>query len=130
MNTVIIKQYSTLPLLKYDISEKTLTRYNITEEMMDNVAVTFSMFDIENEEYVILNKKARIWYKEDKYEYPESGEYVLIYEFNKNETSKVGLYNCEFKLSILNPYCNILTLPNNEYIRVNIQPSNTKVKLI
>ena len=60
MNTVIIKQYSTLPLLKYDISEKTLTRYNITEEMMDNVAVTFSMFDIENEEYVILNKKARI----------------------------------------------------------------------
>lgn len=130
MMNFIIKQHSTLPLLTFPISEKLIERINITKDMLENVGVTFSMYDVENDEYVILNKKAKIWYRDDIYEYSDDNDYVLVYEFTKNDTAKYGIFNCEFKLSFLNPYCKIITLPNDGYIRVNIQPSKTKVNLI
>lgn len=127
---IFVNQYSTLPLITFPITEKIMRDYNITDEMMENIAVTFSMYSVDNDEYVILNKKGDIWYREDIYEENGIDKYTLTYKLNKRDTSICGKYECEFKVSFLKPYCHIITLPNKNKINLYISDSHTKVRLV
>lgn len=125
-----IKQYSTSPILKFPIDQKIMEKFNITDEMMENVAVTFSMFDIKEEQYVIANNIANISYRKDITETPYEFKYTLYYTFNSLDTNKYGNFIGEFKLTFLGDYCGTITLPNNDYINIVIMKSTTKTNIV
>ena len=96
-----IKQYSDHPLLKFPLTQKLMEKYNITHDMMENVAVTFSMYNEDEGEYEIANNSGDVFYRDKIEEIPYEDRYTLIYKFNKIETNKVGRYSGEFKLTFL-----------------------------
>jgi hypothetical protein len=124
-----IKQHSTIPILKFPITQKLMERFNISDEMMENVAVTFSMFNDSEEQYTIANKKGEISYREDIQETPYETKYTLYYVFDEIDTFNHGRYSGEFKLNFIGDYCGTITLPNNEYINISISKTYTKTKI-
>ena len=127
-----IKQNSTFPLLKFPISENLMRKYNISDEMMENVAITFSMTNDEGH-YFIANKSGELFYKEkNNDELIAEEKYVLIYKFTERDTRKPGFYLGEFKLDFINNNegCGKITLPNNEKIQIIISDSITKTTII
>lgn len=125
-----IKQNSNLPILKFPITQKIMEDYNITDDMMMNVAVTFSMFDEEEQQYIIANKKGDISYREDVYSTPYEEKYTLYYVFDVIDIFKKGRFSGEFKLNFIGDYCGTFTFPNNDYINIFISESITKTDII
>jgi hypothetical protein len=119
-----------MPILKFPITQKIMERFNITDEMMQNVAVAFSMFDDEEEQYVIANKKGEISYREDIQETPYETKYTLYYVFDEIDTFNHGRYSGEFKLNFVGDYCGTITLPNNDYINILISKTHTKTDIV
>lgn len=125
-----IKQNSTLPTLKFPLTQKLMEKYNITDEMMENVAVTFSMVTSDGF-YKIANKAADLYIKEDiTNELIREAKYTLIYKFSKRNTKKYGNYYGEFKLDFLGETCGKITLPNNNMIDIYIDKSITNTDVI
>ena len=130
INNFFIKKDSTLPELVYPLIQHTLEQYHITKEMLENVAVTFSMIDAETGLYRIANVPASIEYKKLRPEYPDNFLYALVYRFKLPQTSKAGRFNGEFKLDFLGPNCGKLTLPVDNVINIQISDSITKTTVI
>lgn len=124
-----IKQHSDYPLIKFPLTQKLMEKYHITDEMMENVAVTFSMYNNDIQNYEIANSEGGLLYRENIDETPYQEKYTLYYQFNKNETSKIGYFSGEFKLILLNDE-NIITLPNNDVLNIFITESIVKVDLM
>lgn len=125
--TFFIKKNSTLPKLKYAISEYTMLRYDITDDMLENCAVTFSMQHAETGVYKIANKTADLIVNTDFQENPDDDKYNLVYKFSLNDSSKSGQYIGSFDLDFLgNDQCGKITFPTTGYINIIIQ--NTIVK--
>ena len=74
-----------------------MEKYDITDEMMENVAVTFSMID-ENGNFYIANYGADLKLSEVRSDEPDEVNYTLIYNFSKFDTTYPGQYRGEFKL--------------------------------
>jgi hypothetical protein len=126
-----IRQNSTLPDLKYPITQKLMEKYGITENMLENVAVTFSMIDIETGIYKIANVAANIVFSPDRALNPTEEYYTLVYRFNLSETKKIGRYLAEFVIDFLGDgNCGKIKLPVSEEIIVNISSSITKTSVI
>jgi hypothetical protein len=125
-----IKKDSTLPELEYHLSQKIMEQYDITKEMLENVAVTFSMIDADSGLYRIANVAASIEYKVLRPQYPHNYLYALIYRFKLSDTSKAGRFNGEFKLDFLGQNCGKITLPTNDVINIIISDSITKTTVI
>lgn len=124
-----IKQYSTVPILTIKISEKIIDEYNLEYDDFDNVAVTFSMVDSDNQ-YEIANVPADLKVEERVISFDNDYNYFLQYKFSKDETNKAGIFIGEFKIDFLdNPKCGKLTLPD-ERLYIYIQPSITKTTVI
>jgi hypothetical protein len=132
MNKVFfIKKNSTLPKLKFALSEQLLLRYDITEEMLENCAVTFSMQDAENGVYKIANKAADLLVNTDFANNPDECKYNLAYKFSLAETTKPGIYAGEFKVDFLGEnQCGKITFPVTDKITIVIQDSSTKTSVI
>lgn len=128
MTTFTIKQYSTLPILKYYLSDYIMNTASITEDMLSNVAVTFSMYNIKTNRYVIANVAADI----ETYDINECKpyRYALSYKFNELNTSSPGTYLAEFKIDFLGDECGKLTLPIFDKINVVIQPTLTRTTVV
>lgn len=127
-----IKQNSTLPLLKFPLSEILMRKYNITDKMMENVGVTFSMTNTDGN-YFIANKSGELYYKEiNSNELITEEKYILIYKFTERDTRKPGFYLGEFKLDFIenNEGCGKITLPNNEKIQIIITDTITRTTII
>lgn len=124
--TFFIKKNSTLPMLKYAMSEWLMQKYSITEDMLDDCAITFSMYDVTNDVYRIANKAAKLIINDDRLHSPEEEKYTLAYKFSIADTSKPGEFDAEFKVDFLGDHCGKITFPINEKIRVSIQDSLTK----
>jgi hypothetical protein len=127
-----IKQNSTLPVLKFPLTEKLMKYYNITEKMLENIGVTFSMTD-EKGNYIIANKPAEYYVKsEDEYEYLSDAKYNLLYKFTQRNTKNAGFFYGEFKLDFLDDdnNCNKITLPNTSKIDIIILKSSTHTTVI
>jgi len=127
-----IRQNSTLPDLKYPVTQKIMEEYGITKTMLENVAVTFSMLDAETGIYEIANTAAHMVINPDRAQAPSEEYYGLVYRFKLNETSRPGRYRAEFKLDFLGDEygCGKITLPNSDVINVIISDSITKTSVI
>lgn len=129
--TFFIKKNSTLPKLKFALSEYMLSRYDITDDMLENCAVTFSMQDAESGKYYIANKPADLIVNDNFAENPDDDKYNLAYKFSLSDTSKVGQYLGEFKVDFLGEnQCGKITFPITDKIQIVIQDSNTKTTVI
>lgn len=128
--TFFIKKNSTLPILKYPLTEWLMTKYDVTADMLENCAITFSLYDVDNEVYRIANKAADLIINEDLRKYPDEEKYTLAYKFSISDTSKAGLFDAEFKVDFLGDNCGKITFPTTEKIRVAIQDSSTKTTVI
>lgn len=130
-NIFYIKQNSTLPKIKYNLIEKIRDKYDITEEMLENVAVTFSMIEKETGLYRIANVAADFIINEDVNEYPEEEKYVLSYRFKENQTKKPGIYEGEFVIDFLgHDYCGKIKFPVDSKITIIIKSSITKTSIV
>ncbi len=127
--TFFIKKNSTLPILKYPLNEWILKKYDISEEMLENCAITFSMYNVENEEYKIANKGAKLDIN-DVARYPDEDKYSLGYKFLINDTIKPGIYCGEFKVDFLGNHCGCITFPVDKHIKIVISESITKTEVL
>lgn len=124
-----ISKNSTFPILKLPLLQSIREQYDITDDMLENVAVTFSMKNIENGVYHIANVPADLSINNNLEEYPDEEKYTLRYKFKLSDTKKTGRFQGEFKLDFLE--CGgKLTLPNNQPINIIITDSITKTTVI
>jgi len=128
--TFFIKKNSTLPKLKFAISEYVMLRYDITDDMLENCAVTFSMQNAESGVYRIANKAADLIVNTDFEENPDDDKYNLVYKFSIADTSKAGQFLGEFKVDFLGDSCGKITFPITDKINIGIQDSSTKTTVI
>ena len=131
INNFFIKKDSTFPELKYPLVQQLREQYDLTDEMLENVAVTFSMIDAETGIYRIANVPANIVIITNPEYFPDEEKYTLIYKFRLKDTKKAGRYLAEFVIDILGDDCSSkIKLPVNEYINVIISDSLTKTTVI
>ena len=126
-----IKKDSTLPELKYPLTQHTMQQYDITPDMLENVAVTTSMINTNTGIYRIANAAGNLVINNNRLEYPDEVQYTLIYRFKLPQTAKAGRYQAEFVIDFLgNENCGKIKLPVNGYINIIISDSITKTTVI
>lgn len=126
-----IKKDSTLPELKYPLTQHTMEQYDITPDMLENVAVTTSMINTNTGIYRIANAAGNLVINNNRSEYPDEVQYTLIYRFKLPQTAKAGRYQAEFVIDFLgNENCGKIKLPVNGYINIIISDSITKTTVI
>ncbi len=89
-----IQKNSTLPVLKLPLLQSIREQYDITDNMLENVAVTFSMREAETGVYRIANVAGSLVINRDRPEYPDEVEYTLTYKFKLPQTNKSGRFVC------------------------------------
>lgn len=130
INNFFIKKDSTLPELKYPLTQHTMEQYDITPDMLENVAVTFSMMEADSGLYRIANVAGNLVVNNNRPEYPDEVQYTLTYKFKLSQTAKAGRYLGEFKLDFLGENCGKITLPTQNLINIQISDSLTKTTVI
>ena len=130
LNNFFIKKDSTLPLLKYPLTQHAMEQYDITEDMLENVAVTFSMMEAGTGLYCIANVAGNLVVNNNRAEYPDEEKYTLTYKFKVSQTAKAGRYLGEFKLDFLGENCGKITLPTQKLINIQISDSITKTTVV
>lgn len=131
INNFFIKKDSTLPELKYPLTQFTLEQYDISANMLENVAITFSMIDANTGLYRIANVPANLVINTARPEFPDELTYTLVYRFKLPQTSKSGRYMGEFTIDFLGQDgCGKLTLPVDNQINIVISDSITKTTVI
>lgn len=125
-----IKKDSTLPELKYPLIQQIREKYDLTDDMLENVAITFSMLDANTGIYLIANVPANLVISPDRQTNPDEVKYTLMYRFTLHDTRKAGRFLGEFKLDFLGENCGKITLPTNEYINIMISDSLTKTTVV
>lgn len=128
--TIFVKQNSTLPEVKFELTQTLREKYDISKDMLENVAVTFSMVDTETGNYKIANAEAKLVVLNDVYERLDDAKYTLVYRFKLKDTRKIGRFRGEFKLDFLGDHCGKITLPNDDQIDIIIGDSITKTTVI
>jgi len=130
LTNFFIKKNSTLPELKYPLTQHTLEQYDITSDMLENAAITFSMIDSESGQFRIANVPANLVVNNARPEYPDELQYTLVYRFRLKDTKKSGRFYGEFKADFLGEGCGKLTLPVDSQINIIISDSITKTTVI
>ena len=130
INNFFIKKDSTLPVLKYPLTQHTREQYDITDDMLENVAVTFSMIEADSGNYRIANVAGNLVVNNNRPEYPDEVTYTLTYNFKLPQTRKPGRYFGEFKLDFLGENCGKITLPTQNQINIQISDGITKTTVI
>lgn len=130
LNNFFIKKDSTLPNLKFPLTQHTLEQYDITDVMLENCAVTFSMIDANTGLYRIANVAANLVINNDRVNFPDETQYTLSYRFKLLQTSKTGRYYGEFVVDFLGENCGKITLPTQGQINIIISDSITKTTVI
>lgn len=131
MKNFFIKTHSTLPLLKFQLTDDILNRYSIEREDLKNVTVTFSMLNYDSGFYKIANTPAQLVKTEDRYAYPNDTLYSLVYQFKLEDTYETGNFIGEFKIDFLDDKNNIigkLSIPDDDTLTITINDSITKTK--
>lgn len=129
--TFYIKQNSTLPEVKYRLIQQIREKYDITDDMLEDVAVTFSMSDEETGIYKIANVEANLVINTNREEYPDEEKYTLTYRFKEHQTKKPGIYRGEFVVDFLGENgCGKIKFPVDDVISIIIKPSITKTTVV
>lgn len=130
LNNFFIKKDSTLPELKFPLTQKVREQYDLTDDMLENVAVTFSMIDADTGLYRIANVAANLVISNDREAQPDELKYTLMYKFKLSQTRKAGRFLGEFKVDFLGENCGKITLPTQSQINITISDSVTKTTVI
>jgi len=130
LNDFFIKKDSTLPELKYPLSQSVREQYDLTDDMLENVAVTFSMIEANTGLYRIANVAGNLVVNNNRPDYPDELQYTLTYRFKLPQTRKPGRYLGEFKLDFLGENCGKITLPTQKLINIQISDGITKTTVI
>ena len=131
LNNFYIKKDSTLPELKYPLSQKVREQYDLTDDMLENVAVTFSMIDADTGLYRIANVAANLVISNDRVAQPDELQYTLMYRFKLSQTANAGRYLGEFVVDILGENgCGKIKFPVDGEINILISSSITKTTVI
>lgn len=130
LNDFFIKKDSTLPELKYPLTQKIREQYDLTDDKLENVAVTFSMMDAHTGQYRIANVPANLVINNDRPGYPDELQYTLMYRFKLSQTAKGGRFLGEFKVDFLGENCGKITMPTDGYINIQISDSLTKTTVV
>jgi len=125
-----IKKDSTLPELKYPLTQHTMEQYDITADMLENCAITFSMIDADTGNYRIANVAGNLVVNNNRPEYPDEVQYTLTYKFKLSQTAKAGRYLGEFVIDFLGENCGKITLPTQGQINILISDGITKTTVI
>jgi hypothetical protein len=125
-----IKKDSTLPVLKYPLSQHTMEQYDISSDMLENVAVTFSMMEADTGNYRIANVAGNLVVNNDRPEYPDELQYTLTFNFKPHHTRKAGRFLGEFKVDFLGENCGKITLPTQNLINILISDGITKTTVV
>ena len=129
-----IKKDSTLPELKYPLIQQLREQYDITDEMLENVAITFSMINADTGSYRIANVPGNLVINNNRADFPDEEQYTLTYRFKLSQTAKTGRYLGEFVIDFI-PFgdgggCGKIKLPVEGYINIIISDSITKTTVI
>ena len=132
LNNFFIKKDSTLPLLKYPLTQHIMEQYDITEDMLENVAITFSMIDADTGLYRVANVAGSLVVNNNRAEYPDEVKYTLTFKFKLHQTRKAGRYQAEFVIDFLDSEtgCGKIKLPIEGYLNVIISDSIGKTTVI
>ena len=127
-----IKKDSTFPILKYPLTQQIREEYDITDEMLESVAVTFSMINKETGIYQIANVEGSLVVNKEREQYPDEIIYTLTYQFKLSQTKNLGNFNGEFVIDFLNVEngCGKIKLPIDGQINIIISDSITKTTVI
>jgi hypothetical protein len=130
--TFFIKKNSTLPKLKFELSEDLMRRYDITDAMLENCAVTFSMQDADNSGiYKIANQGGDLAINEDFVANPDDCKYNLTYKFSLKDTSKPGIFSGSFMIDFLGEgNCGKIGFPVTDTITIVVQDNIVKTTVI
>ena len=130
-NNFFIKKDSTLPELKYELTQHLREQYDITPDMLENVAVTFSMTEDDTGMYRVANAAANLVVSNNRPEYPDEVQYTLVFRFKLHHTRKAGRYKAELVIDFLGKTgCGKIKFPINDVINVTITDSITKTTVI
>ena len=111
-----IAQNSTLPVLKMELDYNGKSSVEEFNSIIENSSIFFSMKNVSDGNYKILNKKAGFTNK--VFIEPNSKvEYYIYYKFNLRDTNKVGRYEGEF---VFINDDGTLILPIKEKLYINI----------
>jgi len=125
-----IKKDSTLPKLKFPLTQAIMEYYDITEDMLENCAVTFSMTDADTGIYRIANSPANLEIKEDRASNPDEVKYTLTYCFSLKDTRKEGHFKGQFQIDFLGENCGKIGFPSTQMIDIYIQDSITVTTVV
>lgn len=128
-NIFYIKKESTLPELKYPLIQQVREKYDITDDMLENVAVTFSMINHDGL-YRIANSPANLVISENRAEEPDEVKYTLMFRFKEYQTKRVGRFKGEFVIDFLGENCGKIKFPVDGHIDIVISDSTTKTTVI
>jgi hypothetical protein len=107
-----------------------MEQYDITPDMLENVAVTFSMIDADTGLYRIANVAGNLVIDNNRPENPDEVKYTLTYKFKLSQTRKAGRYEASFTIDFLGDNCGKIGLPVNSNINIIISDSLTKTTVI
>jgi len=111
-----IAQNSTLPVLKMELDYNGKSSMEEFNSIIENSSIFFSMKNVVDGNYKILNKKAGFTNK--VFIEPNSKvEYYIYYKLNLRDTNKVGRYEGEF---VFINDDGTLILPIKEKLYINI----------
>ncbi len=130
MDFYIIKE-ATLPNIKMKFTYGNNVDFEKLSDMLDNCAVTFSMINVDNKTFKIANRPAHMIKEENKSgTFNEPHNYYLQYNWDTNDTNKVGTFMGEFVVDFLGDYCGKMKLPVNEKLYIHIADSITRTDVI
>jgi hypothetical protein len=117
-----IRQGSSDPILKLKLIDDGKHDKSSFNELLINSEITFEMFDVRTEEYVVLNGQCLLTFKTKKFK-NTNDEYFITYRFTEEQTSKKGRYEglvtVQFLDVNLSPTTKLI-LPIQEKLFVNV----------
>lgn len=117
-----IRQGATDPILKLRLIDDGKNDKSSFNDQLENSDITFEMFDVETEQYQVLNGECLLTTRTKKYD-QTTEEYYITYRFTENNTSLKGrfegLITVQFLDSSSNP-TNKLIVPIKEKLFINV----------
>lgn len=117
-----IRQGSTDPIIKLKLIDDGKNDKSSFNELLINSEITFEMFDVNTDEYIVLNGVCLLTNKTKKFA-NTNDEYFITYRFTEEQTSKRGRYEGVVTIQFLDtnrqPTTKLL-LPIQEKLFINI----------
>jgi hypothetical protein len=119
-----IKQNSILPNIKMKLYMDGRLDYKKFHNLLENATATFSMKNIENGVFKIINKESQIVEVLNG----DNPEFYIQYNWNINDTLESGLFEGQFRIDFLDE-CSYIIVPIREKLYINILSSFTKAEI-